>query len=95
MDAWLSSEKLCFQYNEWTKQNETKQLFYLFIDRVKYYTILANIGPEVQIVSAVWQELSSRIFWVNFPDFQHFLVNFEHFLTAIISRFSVNGSDAQ
>ena len=41
-------------------------------------------------------------FWVNLPDFPHFWVdfgnfwaNFEHFLTAFISRFSVNGSDSQ
>ena len=41
-------------------------------------------------------------FWVNLPDFQHFWVDFghiqadfEHFLTAFISRFSVNGSDSQ
>ena len=41
-------------------------------------------------------------FWVNLPDFQHFLVDFghiwtdiEHFLTAFISRFLVNGSDSQ
>ena len=41
-------------------------------------------------------------FWVNLPDFQHFWVNFgqswanfEHFPTAFISRFLVNGSDSQ
>ena len=41
-------------------------------------------------------------YWVNLPDFQHYLVNFghfwanfEHFLTAFISRFLVNGSDSQ
>ena len=26
-------------------------------------------------------------FWVNLPDFPHFLANFDHFLTAFISRF--------
>ena len=41
-------------------------------------------------------------FWVNLSDFPHFWVdfgpfwaNFEHFLTAFISRFLVNGSDSK
>ena len=61
-------------------------------------------SPEVFVPSrnfAVTYALF-EYFWVNLPDFQHFwvdfghfLANFEQFLTIFISRFSVNGSDAQ
>ena len=60
--------------------------------------------PALFVVSGIFAVTYALFgyFWFNLPDFQHFWVDFghiqadfEHFLTAFISRFWVKGSGAQ
>ena len=81
--------------------------FELVVQNLQYFICLVTRGANcLGTSSRIFREspaffvlswnfaLTYALFGYFWVDFGHFEANFEHFVPALISRFSVNGSDA-